>query len=176
MALERREGVEERGDEVVDTADEFGPFGLGQRREPVGDAAAVGFESGHGVFDQVEGCRVTAPCHPQLDGLVGDRAPGRCDGPGEVLVLGGHEPGLAAVQHRKLVFGEIDDVVGPVGQRSEDGFEFGAEVIPQVVSERRPMGRSDSVQDVLLRRIESGNRGDRLLIGHARSTNHSKRT
>ena len=77
--IERREALDELGDEVDGLAAQVGGLALRQAGDVVADAALLVGQPGQRLVDDVGGGRLATPVEQQLDRLVGDGAlgPGR---------------------------------------------------------------------------------------------------
>ena len=164
--LERREALGELHHPVVGLGPQLGPLGLGAALEEVAEPVGALGQAVDGLVHHGEGVGLAPPVDQDLDGLVGDGAPGHGHGPLERGVLEGDEAPLAPEDAAE---GVLVDEQGVLGVEVFDQWtEPVVERLPEPTAQlRRKLGpvaqrRAKLVEHLLLSRIEPPRPGRRL--------------
>lgn len=186
--LERREALGELHHPVVGLGPQLGPLGLGASLEEVAEPVVALGEAVDGLVHHGQGVGLAPPVDQDLDGLVGDGAPGHRHRPLERRIFEGDEAPLAPEDAAEGVLADEQGVLGVevCQQGRQPVVEDLPEPPPQLGRKLGPLapGSTELVEHLLLSRVEPASRaGARLArrpaagrgacVSHAR---HSRMT
>lgn len=164
--LERREALGELHHPVVGLGPQLGPLGLGTPLEEVAEPVVALGEAVDGLVHHGQGVGLAPPVDQDLDGLVGDGAPGHRHRPLERCVFEGDEAPFAPEDAAEGVLADEQGVLGV--EVFEQGRQPVVKDLPESVAQlgRKlgPLawGGAELVEHLLLSRVEPPPAGRRL--------------